>query len=519
MSFWASYILVFIVFVVARYGTLPRIGFTLDDWSLLNRAESFESSTALLMDALRHPSRPLGTLILMANYRVYGEHIGRYLADCIAGFAMFLGLGMWLARKLTWSVRAALLFGLLCALWPGYHEMFLWPNIMHGWKSFILHLLLISAWICFLEKGQWRYYLASLFLFAWLAFTYEIYLPVPAALAVLIPWNQIWLRQTIRLMIPFGGITAFYLAYRSTNAFGLGMNMLGTGQHFSTAFAANLWEIRHNDMAILSWFAGPEAGRIWLNGLLGLRDAGPLVVSFLCVLNLGLAWLVWQRFRQPEPEATVPYRPLQVAAFGLAMAAGPALILTLTYPAGRTLFYVAMGIFFVACMAGRIPWRHTSWLMPVIASVMLSTQGMGKNWEVGAQIQRRCRAHLSQHRAEWMGKEILLIDTSSLRERMVSSLLGDPPKGFFAVTEYRSAGFLRGFGPSCLAARVAGPNARIPQVLLDVEHGAKIHGQQLLWHERFNPTEKRETPLADVYVLDMLTATRRLSPGESNGET
>lgn len=507
-SFWISCFLVIGVFAVARFGAFPAIGFTLDDWALLNRAESMEHAGPLMAEALRHPARPFGSMMLMATYRVYGEQIGFYVADILIGFSLFLGLGMWVAFRLTGSRRAALLFGLLGAWWPGYHELFYWPNIMRSGHRLPFFMLAVVAWIRFLDTRRRRYYLAALLLYGWLLFSYEIFLPLPAALAVLIPWNRNWFRQAVRWMVPFGGVVAFYFAWRFTYGFGFGKNILGTDQAFTSAYAANLWELRHNVVSVLSWFVGPGFGRIVLNGWVGLRHIGPAAGLALFALNLILAGWAWRRFRLPETEEPSSFRPLQVAAFGLMLAAGPALILTTTGPAGRTLFFVAIGLFFAICPLARLPWRHTSWLVPVLALGMLSTQGMGKNWEVGAEIQRQLRAHLVQHRPEWTGADILLMDTTSLRERMAPSPIHPPQKNVYAVVEYQGAGFLRGFGPSRLAARVAGAGTLMPRVLLDVECGAEIADGVLHWHDRFNPSSRHATPLDQVYVLDVLSAAR-----------
>jgi hypothetical protein len=502
-AFWLSCFLVVGVFAAARYGALPSIGFVLDDWSLLNRAESQDSMAHLAANALGHPARPIGTLMLLAVYRIYGEHLGLYVADILVGFSLFLVLGMWTAFRLTGSRRAALLFGWLAAAWPGYHELFYWPNLMRSGSRLPLFMLFFIAWIRFLETRKWRYHIAVLLLYAWLLFSYEMALTMPAALAVLIPWNRDWLKQAVRWMLPFGGVVAFYLTWRFTYAFGLGQNMLGTDTAFSTAYVANLWELRHNVLTILSWFAGPEVGRTFLNGLLGLRDAGPAMGLALFAGNLALAGWAWRRFDQPETNEPTSFRPLQVVAFGLVLAAGPAVLLSVTGPTGRTLFFVAIGLFFALCPLARLPWRHSSWMVPVLALVMLSTQGMGKNWEVGARLYRQLRVHLVDHRAEWIDKETLLIDTTALRQRTGASLLDAPPGGYFPLVRYRGAGLLRSFGPEQLTARVAGPGVPFPHVMIDVEHGARIDGDRLLFHDRFHPKFPRERAMDKVYVVEL----------------
>jgi hypothetical protein len=502
--FAGSYLLILVIFLVGRYGALPDVGYTLDDWWHLNLASSYDAAGSLANDAVRYPMRPLHALIYMVSYRVFGEQAEGFVALGAVCYALFLLLAMLLTRTLTGSDRAALLLGLLCAIWPGYHEMFFWPTVMLYSVWSLTFALLLFTWGRFIEEQRISLYILSVLLYGTLIAMYEIYLPVPAALAMLIPWNRKWLVKAFSLMLPFAAMAAFYLTFRFTYAFGYGVNIFGTDASTASAFAANFWEIRHNAMNIASWFAGFEAGRIWLDGLAGIRQAGTLHILILVLANSGLAYLFWRRFRKPEQLATCRFLPIQVAACGLVLAIFVALILVLTYPVGRNMFPFAVGLFLVLSLSGRVPWKHSSWVVPLLAFTMLSTQGMGKNWEAVARIQEHFRSYLSSHREQWAGKELVLVDTRALRERMRDLGDEDLREGFFALVEYRSAGFLRGFGPAQILARVAGKGVPHPRVLLDVEHGAILRGGELVWHERFNPDDKRATTLDQVYIVDVL---------------
>lgn len=499
-SWLGSFLLVLALFLVGRYGALPAIGFTLDDWWHLNLADSRGSLAALLSDAVRYPLRPLHTVAYMLAFRLIGEHPAGFVAVCGICFSVFLLLAMELARKLTGSGRSALMMGLLCALWPGYHEMFYWPTVMLYSIWGMVFALLLWTWAGFIEKPSPARYLLAVGLYGILIAMYEIYLPVPAALAVLIPWNRNWFKRAVRLMIPFAGMAALYLSYRLTNAYGYGMNMFGTGANTAASFAANFWEVRHNVMSMASWFAGFQLLRTGWNGLLGLGGAGPLAVAMLVAADAALAFWAWRSLRGGESRADVAFKPVQVAMFGLALAVSFGIILALTYAAGRNLFPAAVGLFLVACLLGRSPWRRTAWVVPVVLVGLLATQGMGRNWGAAARVQREFKDRLAETRDQWIDREVLLVDTIGLRQTAEFVAAREKYGDFYVLVEHRGAGFLRGFGPGQIVARVAGKDAKPPRVLLDYEHGARIQGDELVWHERFQTAETHRTPMSRVHV-------------------
>jgi hypothetical protein len=493
-------LLVLALFLVGRYGALPAIGFTLDDWWHLNLADSRGSLGALLLDAVRYPLRPLHTVTYMLAFRLIGEHPAGFIVLCTIGFSIFLFLALALARKLTGSGRSALVTGLLCALWPGYHEMFYWPTVMlySIWSA--VFALLLWTWAGFIEKPGPARYAFAVGLYGVLIAMYEIYLPVPAALAVLIPWNRNWFRRAVRLMIPFAGLAALYLSYRMTNAYGHGMNMFGTGANTAASFAANLWEIRHNLMSMASWFAGFQLVQTGWNGLLGLGGAGPWSLAALAAADAALAIWAWRALQGGEARADSVFKPAQVAAFGLVLAAGFGVILVLTYAAGRNLFPAAAGVFLAASLLGRSPWRRTAWVVPVVFVALLATQGMGRNWGAAARVQREFKDRLAETRSQWIDRDVLLVDTAGLRQAAEFVAARESYGDFYVLVEYRGAGFLRGFGPAQIAARVAGRNVRPPRVLLDYEHGARFQGGELVWHERFQPAAPHRTPRDRVHI-------------------
>ena len=65
---------------------------------------------------------------------------------------------------------------------------------------------------------------------------------------------------------------------------------------------------------------------------------------------------------------------------------------------------------------------------------------------------------------------------------------------------------MRGFVPKGMVRRITRQQQPLTQVLLDVEHGARIDGDQLLWHNRYNPDRPHANSMAGVFVVDFMEA-------------
>ena len=61
-----------------------------------------------------------------------------------------------------------------------------------------------------------------------------------------------------------------------------------------------------------------------------------------------------------------------------------------------------------------------------------------------------------------------------------------------------------------MVRRITGQQQPTIQVLLDAEHGARIEGDQLLWHNRYNPSRPHANSMDDVFVVDFLEAGQRV---------
>ena len=114
---------------------------------------------------------------------------------------------------------------------------------------------------------------------------------------------------------------------------------------------------------------------------------------------------------------------------------------------------------------------------------------------------------MAERRGEWEEAEVLWVDTRELSHRLTPGMSSGNYHHIDTIAEYRNAGLLRGFGPSSMARLIlAGKTG--PQVILDVEYGAREEDGVLKWHERYNPEMPKETPMEKVYRLDAFAAGR-----------
>ena len=92
----------------------------------------------------------------------------------------------------------------------------------------------------------------------------------------------------------------------------------------------------------------------------------------------------------------------------------------------------------------------------------------------------------------------MLFDTSGIRARTTRRLVG--PAGN-AWGSYGNAVLMRGVFFKSMMDLVV-PRRAADTILLDMEHGARIEGDELRWHGWYDPRVSHAAPLADVYRID-----------------
>ena len=92
----------------------------------------------------------------------------------------------------------------------------------------------------------------------------------------------------------------------------------------------------------------------------------------------------------------------------------------------------------------------------------------------------------------------MLFDTAGIRARTTRRLVGPAGNGWGS---YGNAVLMRGVFFKSMMEMVA-PGRAAESNLLDMEHGARIEGNELRWHGWYDPRVSHAAPLADVYRID-----------------
>ena len=166
---------------------------------------------------------------------------------------------------------------------------------------------------------------------------------------------------------------------------------------------------------------------------------------------------------------------------------------------------IGMSLFLAVAISRIRPASALPVLSALVVAGLFSVQGTAFQWKESGVFNRRLANHLADRRADWSGKEIVWFDTRALRSRVEQNLLKDVSENPATWAFYGNAGLLRGFALSAMIARLADDEPP-PKAILDAEYGARPQGTELAWHERYDPSRPRRTPLEKVYRVDCLAA-------------
>jgi hypothetical protein len=490
-----------------RYAAAPTTGLVLDDWNNWSQARSFASFGEASQQTLSHPERPLTFWVITMGYRVMGDRAAAHAGLSMAAYSLVLALAFLLALSVTGRLYPAFLFGMVLILMPNLHEHVHWPTVALSAGACALPLYLGSAWAWtrYARGGRGGWLALSAVLYGLGLFGYEIGALLPLSYPVLTLDRKQW--KGWAALWPFAIAMGLYAAWRMTNAFGLGYSWYGSPPHMRPSLAlANVW---WSSRDIVRWWAGDLMGTTVLGGLNGLGLLGPWARRGLVVANVAVwafALHVLRRMSRCAAEPDPSPAPRPVAAFALAWIACAYAPSMISYVAGRLNYLPAVGVaLWLAWELSRRP--LSSWIagFGIVALLcMLSIQGTARNWKESARFNRNLFAAIEREHDQWSRADILLVDTRSLAERLAPDLTGSAAHNMSVVSQYRGVGLLRGFAPSAMVRLVAGEGEAVPLALLDVEYGARLEGEQLIWHERYDPARARRTPRSKVVVIEAL---------------
>jgi len=503
----------------SRYLPSPWAVLVGDDWANLARSSFFASNAEAAWRGLQDPNRPLSMIAVNVVYRWFGDRALPWTILSLAGNSLLLLFTMKMALELTGRRMVAALTGLFFALLPNLTETYHWSTQVLNEVACALVPYALSGWmwVAYVRRGgRWRLAVSAL-AYGVGVFSYEAGILLPAAYLVLLPWKRTPVRSLLR-MAPIGLAGLFYLAWRGTNAFGL-----NPGISYPTHMQAgpSLMSITMNSWHLVHWWAGDYLFGAILSGFQMFASISLWTRRFLFVANVGVAGLVFwglQRLAESstESEDTALFSRWQIWGFALAWTAAAMGVLILSYTGGRLNVIPGIGVSLLAALAlSNFPVRRWGpWLALPVFLALVANQGTAENWRQSGIFARRLYAHLEETADQWREKPILLLDTRTLRQRRTPGLLRPVGEDQTTWALYGNSLLLRGFVPIGMVQLITGEKNHGIQVLLDVEYGARIDGDQLRWHARHNPARLFVNSMDEVFLVDAFVAGQMKSGGD-----
>jgi hypothetical protein len=229
------------VFVAALLAHLPGlwVGFLSDDFGLVSMVSHLPSAWAVLTMPPDVLYRPFHFVVWWAEQRAWGGTAIGYHAVNLALHAANAVLVYLLGRRLTGSLTAGLVGGLLFALHPLHTEVVVWASCQPDLQATLLALLSLLSLEGYLHGTRARgpYLVGALLAFAAALWTKESVLSFPAIAAA---W--VWLRAENRrwrgvglVTLWYGLVLAGYLCLRLSSMKGFG-GYTGVTQWWNTVF-------------------------------------------------------------------------------------------------------------------------------------------------------------------------------------------------------------------------------------------------------------------------------------------
>lgn len=510
---WIACLLVLQVW--SRYLPAPQAVLVADDWSNLARSSFYPTHLVAAATGLQDPNRPLSMGAVEVGFRLFGATAWRWtLLSLVANSLLLLTVAK-MALELTERRGIAVAAGMVFALWPNLTETYHWSTQVLNEVTCALVPYALSGWlgVAYLRRGGgWRLALSALAYGVGL-FSYEAGILLPGAFLALIPWRRGFFRGAGR-MAPYALVGLLYVAWRITDSFGLNQSWVYP-PHMQASLS--LAGVVNNARLILRAWCGDHFFGSVLYGLLGFSQLPFWTRWALVAGNVAVAFAIgrWAGAggtRAGNANGPAPFAAWQMVLFALAWTGAAWAISLLAYTGARLNVLPAIGISLLAAMVlERVPsrrWRAALFVPAVLA--LLANQGTSGNFRQAGDLNQRLFTVLQRSAGEWRDKEYLLFDTRALRHRLTTGLAPSAGNDQQTWALYGNAPLMRGFTLNGMVQLAAGRRAPGVHVLLDVEYGARIDGERLIWHERYDPSRPRTNSMDEVYVVDCLDAGKGL---------
>lgn len=506
---WGAALAVLFLQFWVRYLPSPWAVFVADDWANWARSSFFQTYAEALRIGLQDPHRPLSMAAVNLGFQLLGNHAIYWTTISLVANSLLLLFIMKMALELTASRFTAILTGIIFALLPNLTETYHWSTQVLNEVSCALVPYALSGWLWvayFRRGGAWRFVL-SVIAFAIALFSYEAGILLPGAYLVLLPWRKTRTKSVL-LIAPIAAVVLFYFLWRATNAFGLNHTW-----HYPPHMegSLSLRGVIYNAWQVLHWWLGDHLFGAIRNGLDSFSTIPLWTRRFLFLANGIVVFLVGRGLRALSNRSVVTteaktFNPVQITGFTLIWAGAAMAMSLVSYTAGRLNVLPAIGLSLLfAFIFTALPirkWAPILFLPAFLA--ILANQGTAESFRQAGALHQNLFDKMTETKDEWATKQFLLIDTHTLRERLTTGLL--QPVGTSEATwaTYGNALLIRGFVPNGMAKLITHESEPAITILHDVEYGASIEGDQLIWHDRYSPARTHTNSTKDLFAIECL---------------
>jgi len=492
----------------SRYLPSPHAVLVADDWTNLSRSSFYATDSEAVMTGLQDPNRPISMAVLDLLFRRFGNASLPYTIVSFLGNALLILLVVQLGLSLTGNTLIGVLMGVFMAVFPNLVETYQWSTQIINEVACALVWYAASAWLWtrHVQSGRIGYLIGSSLTYIVALFSYEAGLFLPAAYIFLFAFDKKWIKNMFRL-VPFAVVVVIYGLWRSTNAFGMNESW-----HYPPHMKAglSLTQLAWNGSQILQWWVGDHMVTSIRSGWDGFFLIAPgmrrglYVLNVILVISLGI---VLGRLAKKNPEQTSPppFSICSVLLFGIAWTGAAFLPCLISYTASRLNVLPAIGIaLLLAVVMSRLPIRSMFCLLIIPIFISLgSNQGTTEQYRQVGIFNWKIYHHLELHKDDWAIREIVVFDTSEIRQRQTPGLLSAASEHESTWAQFGNALLFRGFVPRGMIELISGDRRNPIQVVHDVENGARLDTETWQWHERFDPARPRSTAVTNAFYVDV----------------
>lgn len=499
-------VLVLLLQVLSRYGAYPVADHTADAWPMLAWSRAVPTYTDTLSLIVREPDRPLQASILTSTFKLLDDNPTAFAFLSIAGYSLWLLLILSLVQTLTRSTRTTLLAGVILCLLPNLYQSFHWGAMIAVIYMQVAYVAAVLGWVRYQQSGHRGWWMLSAAMYGVGITSYEFGAGLPAVMLLLSPPGR-WRKAMVDL-VPHALLLGLYLLWRFTKGFGMAeYGVLFPPRDLDLTVTGLL----HNAQILVGWWIGTPMLDALRNGLNGYATIGPWIQRVLFAANLVAVAAVLAalaRSRSTDDGGASPLLPRKrILAAMLAwwvLGHAPSLV---SWGSARLNLFPAIGLAIaVAILLTPWPWSRLAALLTLPALVLLPTnQGSAKAWHDAGRFQRNLYQVLEQTQPQWEDKDVILLETASLRSRQTPSILTPPSAQSSAWAFHRNASLVRGFVPRGMIEMIA-RNEEPPMIVLDAEHEIRLESETLVWSARWNPDQINRTPMEKVFRIALLDA-------------